>query len=70
MRPSFDGVTFRWASGIDEELSPVADAAGLAREVEGGDGDAGAGEDFESSEEPQAPAAAKSTASAIKYRIL
>jgi hypothetical protein len=48
----------------------VADDAGLAREVEAGDGDAGAGEDFESSEEPQAAATAKSTASAIKYRIL
>jgi len=59
-----------WARGIADELLGVADDAGLAREVEAGDGDAGAGEDFESSEEPQAAATAKSTASAIKYRIL
>jgi hypothetical protein len=37
--------------------------------VEAGDEDTG-GEDLESSEEPQAAATAKSTASAIKYRIL
>ena len=69
MRPSFDGVTFRWASGISDELPGVAEDAGLDRDVEAGVEDAGVADDFESSDEPQALATVSRTAIATRYRI-
>jgi hypothetical protein len=71
MRPSLDGVTRRCASGISDELSGVADDAGLARDVEAGVEAAGVDDDFGSSEEPPHElATATRTASATRYRIL
>jgi hypothetical protein len=70
MWPSLDGVTRRCASGIAEELSGVAEDGGLAGEDEGGEEEAGPGDAWGSSEEPQPLATANTTASATKYRIL
>jgi len=70
MWPSFDGVTRRCASGIAEELSGVAEDAGLARGVEAGVEAAGVDDVLGSSEEPQPLATASTRANATKYRIL
>ena len=70
MRPSFDGVTFRWARGIPPELSGVAEDAGLLRDVDAGVEDPGVGDGFASSDEPHALVTASMTASATTYRIL
>jgi len=56
-----EGITRRWASGIPDELSGVAEDAGRAREVADGVDDARVADDFGSSEEPQALARIRTT---------